>query len=113
MNKRKIFITGANGFIGSYLLPKLAELLNEGMRYVYVGNVFDTDSANSYCPECHTLLVKRSGLIAQSHLDNGQCPHCHFQPSIILPWAESNTDKLSERIPDNFICITHPFRGPV
>lgn len=29
MNKRKIFITGANGFIGSYLLPKLAELGDE------------------------------------------------------------------------------------
>ncbi|MBG6038009.1 NAD-dependent epimerase/dehydratase family protein [Proteus cibarius] len=29
LNKRKIFITGANGFIGSYLLPKLAEFGDE------------------------------------------------------------------------------------
>ena len=29
MNKRKVFITGASGFIGSYLLPKLAELGDE------------------------------------------------------------------------------------
>ncbi|MBS6210109.1 MAG: NAD-dependent epimerase/dehydratase family protein [Proteus hauseri] len=29
LNKRKIFITGANGFIGTYLLPMLAELGDE------------------------------------------------------------------------------------
>lgn len=89
------------------------QAISDGMRYVYVGNVFDTTSANSYCPECQTLLVKRSGLIAEPHLDNGHCPSCHFKTSIIMPWEKSNADKQSVTIPDGLICIHHTFRGPV
>ncbi|MFH1492963.1 MAG: AmmeMemoRadiSam system radical SAM enzyme [Candidatus Omnitrophota bacterium] len=46
-----------------------------GLRYVYLGNVFEGN--DTYCYNCKRLLIKRSGLgMAYLELSNGQCPDC-------------------------------------
>ena len=52
----------------------------EGLKYLYVGNVDNEDYESTYCPECKKRVIDRSGNIGQfvvNGLDeNGVCPHC-------------------------------------
>lgn len=50
--------------------------LEEGLRYVYVGNV--PGEANTFCHECGCLLIRRSGYwILENHVQpDGSCPDC-------------------------------------
>lgn len=44
-----------------------------GIKFVYVGNAL-SDSANTYCPKCNKLLIKRSWhSIIFSNINNGKC----------------------------------------
>ncbi|MFA6195934.1 MAG: AmmeMemoRadiSam system radical SAM enzyme [Sulfurimonas sp.] len=60
---------------------KIAE--EEGLKYVYVGNIDDNDYESTYCPSCKERVIDRSGNIGQfviNHLDkNGICPNCAYQ----------------------------------
>jgi pyruvate formate lyase activating enzyme len=48
-----------------------------GLRYVYVGNILDPDRENTYCPRCHTLLIKRWGYRTRTYWTTpGECPTC-------------------------------------
>jgi pyruvate formate lyase activating enzyme len=48
----------------------------EGLRYVYAGNI--ASSADTYCPQCGAVLIKRTGMSTLSsrvsHM--GACPVC-------------------------------------
>jgi len=47
-----------------------------GLEYVYLGNV--ALPANTYCPDCNTLLIDRSGYsVNKNSLNNGHCPQCN------------------------------------
>jgi len=47
-----------------------------GLLYVYLGNV--PVHGDTYCPECNTLLIDRTGYrVTQNKLINGACPQCH------------------------------------
>jgi pyruvate formate lyase activating enzyme len=47
-----------------------------GLHYVYEGNIF-SDGANTSCPVCKTLLIRRSWHdVQQNRLKNGCCPTC-------------------------------------
>lgn len=54
------------------------EALDAGLQYVYIGNVFGHEGANTYCPHDGTLLIRRTGF----HVDefkltaDGRCPVC-------------------------------------
>ena len=50
--------------------------LEQGLRYVYVGNV--PGEANTFCHGCGRLLIRRSGyLILENHVQpDGSCPDC-------------------------------------
>ncbi len=49
----------------------------EGLEHVYVGNVAERDGANTQCPSCKRLLVRRSRYVVQeNHLRDGACPSC-------------------------------------
>lgn len=51
--------------------------LEEGLEFVYVGNVRGMPWENTYCPGCSTLLVERSGyVIVSNRVANGACPDC-------------------------------------
>ena len=49
--------------------------LEEGLRYVYIGNVHDEE--NTTCHECGLLLVARSGFhVTKNLVRDGRCPDC-------------------------------------
>ena len=48
-----------------------------GIQYVYLGNVAHTKDEDSYCHNCHALLIERYNyVIRENRLDNGKCPNC-------------------------------------
>jgi len=51
--------------------------IDEGLDFVYIGNVYSKAGQNTYCPGCGTLLIERSGYtILQNRLKQGCCPNC-------------------------------------
>jgi pyruvate formate lyase activating enzyme len=54
---------------------KIAE--ESGLNFVYIGNVPEHFGEDTYCPNCHKLLIKRIGYrIIENHLKEGRCPFC-------------------------------------
>jgi pyruvate formate lyase activating enzyme len=55
----------------------------EGLKYVFVGNIDDNDYESTYCPGCKERVIDRSGHIGQyvtNYLDeNGVCPYCGYE----------------------------------
>jgi pyruvate formate lyase activating enzyme len=51
--------------------------IEEGLDYVYVGNVASKEGQNTYCPGCKRLLIERSWhAILQNRVKDGRCPDC-------------------------------------
>ena len=54
----------------------------EGLKYLYVGNIENEDHESTYCPSCKKRVIDRSGNIGQfvtSEVDeNGTCPSCGY-----------------------------------
>lgn len=48
----------------------------EGLKYVYAGNVPNTEMENTYCPKCADLIVERIGYNIKRYDKNGNCPKC-------------------------------------
>ncbi len=49
----------------------------EGLRYVYEGNVPGEGGENTYCYACGAILIERYGLtLRRNRLQNGKCPEC-------------------------------------
>jgi pyruvate formate lyase activating enzyme len=49
----------------------------EGLQYVYLGNVPGHEGENTYCPVCGELLIERYVFeIVQNRIRNGRCPTC-------------------------------------
>ncbi|MCD6520586.1 MAG: AmmeMemoRadiSam system radical SAM enzyme, partial [Anaerolineae bacterium] len=70
--------------------------MEEGMRFVYVGNVPGHPGSNTYCPSCGRLLIERQGFIVQSyHLQEGKCPYCGQPiPGIWWPKEPPNVGRV-------------------
>ncbi len=55
----------------------------EGLKYLYIGNVDNEDYESTYCPSCKKRVIDRSGNIGQfvtNELDEkGVCPYCNYQ----------------------------------
>jgi pyruvate formate lyase activating enzyme len=52
---------------------------NVGLHYVYEGNIY-SDAANTLCPECDTLLIRRSWHdVRGNRLRDGRCPKCNLE----------------------------------
>jgi pyruvate formate lyase activating enzyme len=50
---------------------------DEGLRYVYVGNLMGADQ-NTRCHECGATVIERRGFDGTiDHTKNGACPDCH------------------------------------
>jgi pyruvate formate lyase activating enzyme len=58
-------------------LHRAREIAREvGLRYVYEGNIF-SESANTYCPNCNQLLIRRNWHdVLRNNLKAGACPTC-------------------------------------
>jgi len=51
--------------------------LEEGLRYVYSGNVPGDEGENTYCYNCGKLLIKRYGFqIVASYIEQSKCTNC-------------------------------------
>ncbi|MBP85812.1 MAG: hypothetical protein CMJ64_03705 [Planctomycetaceae bacterium] len=54
--------------------------LQQGLRFVYVGNVNDVVHQSTYCPSCDGLLIQRNWYeLGEYHLDHDKCGHCGAQ----------------------------------
>ena len=58
---------------------------NVGLKYIYLGNLPNTDYDNTICPKCSNLVIKRKVLgVERLYLDaNGNCKFCGFPICII------------------------------
>jgi len=51
--------------------------MEEGLRYVYEGNVSGEGGENTYCYACRAILIERYGLtLRRNRLQDGKCPEC-------------------------------------
>jgi pyruvate formate lyase activating enzyme len=51
--------------------------LEEGLRYVYTGNIPGKEGENTVCYHCNNVLIRRWGYqIVENDVTEGKCPHC-------------------------------------
>lgn len=51
--------------------------LDEGINFVYIGNVANMDGENTDCPACHKTVIFREGYrVGQQFVISGKCRHC-------------------------------------
>lgn len=54
--------------------------LEEGLDFVYLGNVPGHEGENTYCPNCRKLLIKRLGYeVQENNVEQGKCKFCGRQ----------------------------------
>jgi len=65
-------------------LAKIAK--NEGLHYVYVGNIWGHELEHTYCPKCGFRVIERRGfyIIRWNLVDGNKCPKCGFKLNIVL-----------------------------
>lgn len=56
----------------------------KGLKYVYIGNIFNTEEENTYCPKCNTLCIQRIGYQIKRFDKDGKCPKCRKKLNLIL-----------------------------
>lgn len=57
----------------------------EGLTFVYIGNVPHCDEENTYCPKCGKMVMERYGLrLVTNKTKEGRCPDCGENLNIIL-----------------------------
>lgn len=67
-------------------LEKLARAAKEeGLKHVYVGNVWGHPLEHTYCPKCGALVVERYGFFIRkwSVTKGGRCPKCEYKLNIV------------------------------
>lgn len=51
--------------------------IEEGLRYVYEGNVHGSAGEHTYCWQCKRIVIRRLGYrIEEYHIENGSCSFC-------------------------------------
>lgn len=55
--------------------------LAEGLNYVYVGNVHDSQGQTTYCPQCQAAVIERDWHQVKAYRlkSGGFCPECDYQ----------------------------------
>jgi pyruvate formate lyase activating enzyme len=58
--------------------------VEEGLKYVYLGNVPGHKLENTYCPNCGRVLIKRMGfdILEVSLTEDMRCPYCGYKVNI-------------------------------
>ncbi len=52
--------------------------MEEGMNYVYVGNVPGTNYEDTFCPSCKRVVINRRGFrLLENNLTGGKCKFCN------------------------------------
>ena len=50
--------------------------LEQGLKYVYTGNLPGDEGENTYCPKCGEVLVERYGYSIENKMQNNKCKKC-------------------------------------
>jgi len=50
--------------------------LEEGLYFVYGGNVIGLASEDTYCPKCQKKMIDRTGFLIERKDENGKCSNC-------------------------------------
>ncbi len=59
--------------------------LDEGLNYVYIGNVFANEAENTYCPSCGETVIGRVGFnINETNLTKNKCSNCGEEMNLVL-----------------------------
>jgi pyruvate formate lyase activating enzyme len=58
--------------------------LDEGLKYVYTGNIPGLKGEDTFCPKCKALMIDRTGYIIQRYDENGKCSKCGENLDIVL-----------------------------
>lgn len=65
----------------------------EGLHFVYIGNIPGHSAENTSCPQCKTLVIERVGYrIRSTRLKDGKCENCGFHISGI--WSLQEARKI-------------------
>lgn len=66
--------------------------MEEGLNFVYIGNVAEHEAGHTYCPKCKKMLIKRIGYnVKVLGLKDGKCEYCgHPIPGIWKPRIPSS-----------------------
>lgn len=52
----------------------------EGIKFVYIGNVWNHKLENTYCPNCNNILIRRQGFfVREIYLKRKRCPYCKYK----------------------------------
>ncbi|MCP4745630.1 MAG: AmmeMemoRadiSam system radical SAM enzyme [Desulfobacteraceae bacterium] len=81
------------------LLVKAREIaLEQGMKYVYIGNTYEKNHADVYCRECGQILINRFGLYTEiSELSpESCCLQCGENQKIVLSPKNGKQVKFNE-----------------
>src|SRR5690606_27100969 len=66
------------------LIRRLADVAREQLNYVYTGNLPDSWQAQTCCPQCGQVLIRR-GYEVSVHVEGGNCPCCKQPVNIHTP----------------------------
>ena len=51
--------------------------MEEGIRYVYTGNIPGLKGESTFCHSCSTMLIERVGFrVGKNIITDGHCPEC-------------------------------------
>ena len=67
-------------------LEKLAAAAKEeGLEYVYIGNVWGHPLEDTYCPRCGYRVVDRQGfrIVEWNLTEDNRCPRCGYKLNIV------------------------------
>ena len=69
--------TPASTLVRAYEIGK-----EEGLEYVYLGNIVDRERTSTHCPKCGEMVLDRRGNLGQIVVDHmkekGKCPGCGY-----------------------------------
>lgn len=60
--------------------------VEEGLKFVYIGNIAATEDQNTYCPNCNTLAISRFGyqVRIEAVTKDGKCANCGASLGIVM-----------------------------
>lgn len=65
------------------LIRLRALAMEEGMRYVYIGNVGNPKYETTYCPNCGAPVIERSFYHVRVLLEGNRCPRCGYKIKVV------------------------------
>ena len=89
--------------------------LDMGIHHCYVGNVYDTDTANTFCHACGALLLRRYGLNTwrEALTEQNECAACGATAPIKGVVAEGWTTHEAPPVENGHLDRTFDWRGEV